>query len=71
MDRLKGNLKRGRFSMSDYSQTIEISAESQNHVEQAIHEFQKHIDDARRYGVDIQIRRVDVSEKDVEGFTDE
>ena len=54
--------------MSNYKHTIEISGESQNHVEQAIHEFRKHVDDAQRYGVELEIQRVDVSDKEVDDF---
>ena len=54
--------------MSDYTQTIEISGENQNSVENFIHEIRKQASDAGRYGVNIEIRRVDVSDKDVDGF---
>ena len=57
--------------MSDYNQTIEISGENQNSVENFIHEIRKQASDAGRYGVNIQIRRVDVSDKEVSGFDDE
>ena len=60
-----------KSSMSDYKQTIEISGENQNSVENFIHEIRKQASDAGRYGVNIEIRRVDVSDKDVEGFNDE
>ena len=57
--------------MSNYKQTIEISGENQNSVENFIHEIRKQSDDASRYGVSIEIRRVDVSDKEVSGFGDE
>jgi hypothetical protein len=56
--------------MSDYSQTIEITSDSQNHVESFIHEIIKQSNDAGRYGVKIEVKRVDVSDKDVDGFED-
>ena len=57
-----------KSSMSDYKQTIEISGENQNSVENFIHEIRKQASDAGRYGVNIEIRRVDVSDKEVSGF---
>jgi hypothetical protein len=57
--------------MSDYSQTIQITSDSQNHVESFIHEIIKQSNDAGRYGVEIEVTRVDVSDKNVEGFNDE
>jgi hypothetical protein len=57
--------------MSDYSQTIQITSDSQNHVESFIHEIIRQSNDAGRYGVEIEVTRVDVSDTDVEGFNDE
>ena len=56
--------------MSDYKQTIEISGENQNSVENFIHEIRKQASDAGRYGVNIEIRRVDVSDEEVQGFNE-
>lgn len=54
--------------MSDYKQTIQIRSDSQNHVESFIHEIIKQSNDAGRYGVEIEVTRVDVSDKNVDGF---
>ena len=51
-----------------YTQVIEIKSDSQNHVESFIHEVVKQSNDAGRYGVEIEVTRVDVADKEVEGF---
>jgi len=51
-----------------YTQTIEIKADAENHVENFLHEVRKQADEASRYGVEIEISRVDVSDKEVDGF---
>lgn len=51
-----------------YSQVVEITSDNQNAVEQVINTLRKESQEAQRYGVDISIRRVDVSDKDVNGF---
>ena len=51
-----------------YTQTIQINADAENHVQSFLHEIRKQADEASRYGVEIEVRRVDVSDKEVDGF---
>ena len=49
-----------------YKRTIEIEGPNENAIESFIHEIKKQADDGSRYGVDIEIRRVDQAESDQE-----
>jgi len=53
-----------------HTQIIQIKSDSQNHVQNFLHEIRKHADEASRYGVEIDVRRVDVSDKEVDGFNE-
>jgi len=53
-----------------YTQTIQIKADAENHVQSFLHEIRKQADEASRYGVEIEVRRVDVSDKEVDGFNE-
>ena len=57
--------------MSDHTRVVEITADNPRPAEQIIHQLRKEAENAGRYGEDVTIRRVDVSDKDVEGFNDE
>jgi len=54
--------------MSDYSITVEISGEGEKVVKKVYHELVKESDNAARYGHTVNVRRVEVSDKDVSGF---
>ena len=60
---------RGLHRMS-HTQTIQIKADAENHVQSFLHEIRKQADEASRYGVEIEVRRVDVSDKEVDGFNE-
>ena len=47
-----------------HSETIEITGPHENAVQNFIHEMRKQADEGRRYGVDINVRRVDTVETD-------
>jgi hypothetical protein len=55
--------------MTDHSILVEISSDQQNATEQVLNQLRKEASDAKRYGVDINIRRVNASElQELEGF---
>jgi hypothetical protein len=45
-----------------------IESENDNHAEKAYHELKKYTDEAHRFGVEIDVRRVQIAKSDVEGF---
>jgi len=51
----------------DYEQYIKISGEASNHVESFIHEIIKQSKDGRRFGVDLEVERIDLPEE-TDGF---
>jgi len=51
-----------------HRRVVEITSDNPRTVEQIIHELRKEADNAARYGEDVNVRRVDVSDKDVAGF---
>ena len=51
-----------------HKRVIEISSDTENAVEQVINQLYKSTSEAKRYGVDISVRRVDVEGKEVVGF---
>ena len=57
-----------RLHRMSYTQTIQIKADAENHVQSFLHEIRKQADEASRYGVEIDVRRVDVRDKEVDGF---
>ena len=57
--------------MSEHTRVVEITADNPRTAEQIIHQLRKEAENAGRYGEKVEIRRVDVSDKDVEGFNDE
>lgn len=54
--------------MTDYSIIVEISSDHENAVENYLHEMKKQADEGQRFGVDIQIRRVEIEDKNIKGF---
>lgn len=59
--------------MSDrYRQAIVIEGEARNHVESVINDLRKQLSKGRvEFGVDVEMRRIDLNETDVDGFEDE
>jgi len=51
-----------------HRRVVEITSDNPRTVEQIVHELRKEADNAARYGEDVNIRRVDLSDKDVTGF---
>ena len=56
--------------MSNYKRTIEITSDNPRTVEQIVHQLRKEAENAGRYGENVKIRRVDVSDKEVSGFSE-
>jgi len=54
--------------MSEHSIVVEITSDQQNAAEQMVNQLHKEASEAKRYGVDIQVRRVEISKSDVDGF---
>jgi ribosomal protein S10 len=54
-----------------HRRVVEITSDNPRTVEQIVHQLRKEAQNAERYGEQVEIRRVDVADKDVEGFTDE
>ena len=54
--------------MSGHTRIIAVSSEHENSVENFVHEIRKQADEAHRFGVEIEVERIDVEEVDVEGF---
>ena len=54
--------------MSEHTRVVEITADNPRTAEQIIHQLRKEAENAGRYGEEVEIRRVDVSDKDVDGF---
>lgn len=54
-----------------YKRTIEIKGPHENAVESFIHEVRKNADNAQRYGVNLQISRVEPESERTAGFDDE
>ena len=54
--------------MSEHTRVVEITADNPRTAEQIIHQLRKEAENAGRYGEDVTIRRVDVSDKEVSGF---
>jgi hypothetical protein len=54
--------------MSEHSIIIEIQSDQENAAEQMVNQLHKEASEAKRYGVDIQVRRVQIAESGVEGF---
>ena len=54
--------------MSEHSIIIEIQSDQENAAEQIVNQLHKEASEAKRYGVDIQVRRVEIPKSDVEGF---
>jgi predicted lipid-binding transport protein (Tim44 family) len=53
-----------------HRRVVEITSDNPRTVEQIIHELKKEADNAARYGETVEVRQVDLEDKDVEGFTD-
>ena len=55
--------------MSKHKRVIEISSDTENAVESFLHTIKNVADDGGRYGVEIEINRVEVKEgQEVSGF---
>jgi len=54
--------------MSEHTRIIAVSSEHQNSVENFIHEIRKQADEAHRFGVEINVERVELQEADIDGF---
>ena len=54
--------------MSEHSIIIEIQSDQENAAEQMVNNLHKEASEAKRYGVDIQVRRVEIAKQDIEGF---
>jgi hypothetical protein len=52
----------------EYTVTLQISGDRSNHVENFIHQVRKNADDAHRFGVDIDIRRIDNPQEETAEF---
>jgi len=48
--------------------TLEIKGDHSNQVESMYHEIVKQIDDAQRYGVNVEVSRVEPESEHTEGF---
>lgn len=58
--------------MTEHSIFVEISSDHENAVESFYHNAVKQANEGRRFGVEINIRRVDPSElQELEGFENE
>jgi len=53
-----------------HRRVVEITSDNPRTVEQIIHELKKEADNAARYGETVEVRQVDLEDKDVEGFTE-
>jgi len=53
-----------------HRRVVEITSDNPRTVEQIVHELKKEADNAARYGETVEVRQVDLEDKDVEGFTD-
>jgi len=54
--------------MSEHTRIIAVSSEHENSVENFIHEIRKQADEAHRFGVEINVERVELQEADIDGF---
>lgn len=55
-----------------YRQAIVIEADARNHVESVINDLKKQIDKGKvEFGLNIEMRRVEIDKADVEGFGNE
>jgi len=54
-----------------HRRVVEITSDNPRTVEQIVHQLRKEAQNAARYGETVEVRQVDVADKDVEGFTDE
>ena len=53
-----------------HRRVVEITSDNPRTVEQIIHELRKEADNAARYGEEVNIRRVELSDKEVAGLGD-
>jgi ribosomal protein S10 len=53
-----------------HRRVVEITSDNPRTVEQIVHQLRREVENAERYGEQVEIRRVDVADKDVEGFTE-
>ena len=58
----------GWVAMSDYSICLRISGEASNHVESLFHELVKQADDGHRYGVNLEVERIEDPETETSEF---
>jgi len=58
----------GTRTMSEHTRIIEITADNPRTAEQIVHQLRKEAENAARYGEQVTVRRVDVSDKEVSGF---
>ena len=54
--------------MSEHTRIIAVSSEHENSVENFIHEIRKQADEAHRFGVEINVERVELQEAEIDGF---
>lgn len=55
-----------------YRAAIVIEGKGRNHVESIVNQVRKHVDQGRvEYGLDLEMRRVDLDKTDIEGFDNE
>ena len=59
---------KGVSNMTEHSIIIEIQSDQENAAEQMVNNLHKEASEAKRYGVDIQVRRVQIAKQDIEGF---
>jgi len=51
-----------------HRRVVEITSDNPRTVEQIVHQLRREVENAARYGEEVNVRRVDVTDKDVAGF---
>jgi len=54
-----------------HRRVVEITSDNPRTVEQIVHQLRREVENAARYGETVEVRQVDLEDKNVEGFTDE